>query len=117
MCICDEGEVFVLAKVIPLPVMHNVIVGKVVGLYHALGGLSDIRFDNVDFGLDSKSTMDAFNNPRPNIFEFGLIISACRSLFHLKFTNSKIRFNRRQATLLTRSLKLPHNLFLCTSLY
>lgn len=93
MCICNEGRVFGLAKVIPLPVMHNVIVGEAMGLYHALEWLSDMRFDNVDFALDSKSTMDAFINPRPDISEFGLIISACRSLFNLKFTNSNIKFN------------------------
>ncbi|XP_024630887.1 uncharacterized protein [Medicago truncatula] len=97
MCIRDEGGVFVLAKAIPLQVIHSVHVGEVLGLYYALEWLSDMRFDNVDFALDSKTTVDAFNKSRPDVYEFGLIISACRSLFDLHFTNSKVEFNRRQA--------------------
>jgi len=104
MCIRNEEGVFVLAKVIPLLVMHNIVVGKVVGLYHALEWLSDMRIDNADFAVDSKSTVDAFNNPRPDISEFGLIIYACRSLFNLKFTNSKVEFNQRQANEVTHAL-------------
>jgi len=96
MCIRDEGGVFVLVKAILLPVMHDVHVGEVIGLYYALEWLSDMRFDNVDFALDSKTTEDAFNNCPPDVSEFGLIISVCRSLFDLNFTNSKVEFNRRQ---------------------
>ena len=94
MCVRDEGGVFGLAKVIQLLVMHNVIVGEVVGLYHALEWLSDMRLDNVDFALNSKSTVDAFNNPRPDIYEFGLIIYARRSFLKLKFTSSNVEFNQ-----------------------
>jgi len=53
-----------------------------------------MRFDNVDFALDFKITVDAFHHPRPDISEFGLIISACTKLFSLKFTNYKVEFTR-----------------------
>jgi len=104
MCIRDEGGVFVLAKAIPLPVRHTVHVGEAMGLYYALEWLSDLRFNNVDFALDSKTTVDAFNKPHPDVSEFGLIISACRSLFDLHFTNSKVDFNRRQANEVAHTL-------------
>lgn len=56
-----------------------------------------MRFDNVDFALDSKITVDAFNHPHPDVTEFGLIISACRRLLSSQFTNSKVEFTLRQA--------------------
>jgi len=97
LCIHDDEGVFILAKSIPLPFRYSVNVGEALGLYHALEWLSDMRFDNVDFALDSKITMDAFNHPSPDVIEFGLIISACRRLFSSQFTNSKVEFTRRQA--------------------
>lgn len=104
MCIRDEEGVFVLAKAIPLPVVHSVHVGEAMDLYYALEWLSDMRFDNFDFALDSKTTVDAFNKSRPDVSEFGIIISACRSLFDLHFTNSKVEFNRRQANEVAHTL-------------
>jgi len=73
------------------------LMGEALGLYYVLEWLSDKRFDNVDFKLESKITMDAFNHPRPDVTEFGLIISACRRLFSSQFTNSKVEFTQRQA--------------------
>jgi len=57
-----------------------------------------MRFDHVDFALDSKIIVDAFNHPRLDIPNFGFIISACisLSLFSSKLTNSKVEFNKRQ---------------------
>jgi len=104
MCIRDEEGTFVLAKCIPLSILHTVNVGEALGLYYALEWLSDMRFDNVDFALDSKTIVDAFNHTRPYITEFGLIISACRSMFRLKFTNSKVEFHRRQANEVAHAL-------------
>lgn len=72
--------------------MHTVHVGEA------------MMFDNVDFALDSKTTVDAFNKTRPDVSEFGFIISACRSLFNLHFTNSKVEFNRRQANEVAHTL-------------
>jgi len=72
LCICDEDGVFILAKSIPVPFLHSVNVGEALGLYYALEWLSDMRFDNVDFALDSKITADAFNHPRPDVTEFPL---------------------------------------------
>ena len=39
-------------------------------------------FDNVDFILDSKTVVDAFNGRSNNIIEFGSIIQTCRQLFN-----------------------------------
>jgi len=73
-----------------------------------------MRFNNVDFALDFKITVDAFNHPCLNVTEFGPIISACRILFSSKFTNYKVEFTLAgTATLLTN----PNNLFYYTSLY
>jgi len=99
-----EEATFVLAKCIPLSILHTVNVGEALGLYYALEWLSDMRFDNVDFALDSKTTVDTFNHTRPDIIEFGLVISACRSMFRSKFTNSKVEFNRRQANEVAHAL-------------
>jgi len=104
MCIRDEEGTFVLAKCIPLSILHTVNVGEALGLYYALEWLSDMRFDNVDFALDSKTNVDAFNHTCPDITEFGLIIPACRSMFRSKFTNSKVEFNRRQANEVVHAL-------------
>ena len=72
LCIRDEDGVFILTKSIPVSFLHSVNVGEALGLYYALEWLSDMRFDNVDFALDSKITADAFNHPRPDVTEFPL---------------------------------------------
>jgi len=51
-----------------------------------------MRFDNIDFALDSKTTVDTLNNTRPNISEFGLIIFAYRSLFNLKYSPTQMSY-------------------------
>ena len=89
MCIRDEEGVSVLAKTISLPILHIVNVGESMGLFYALEWLSDIRFDNVDFTLDSKLTADTFNHPHLDIIEFELIISAC-SAWSLKTQMSSL---------------------------
>jgi len=40
--------------------------------------IADLRFDNVDFALDSKRVVDQFRSDIDNNNEFGCIISACR---------------------------------------
>ena len=62
ICARDDEGTFVLANTVSISPMCYVAVGEVVGLFHALQWLSDMHFDNVDFVLDSKITIDAFNH-------------------------------------------------------
>jgi len=55
-----------------------------------------MSFDNVDFEIDSKITRAAFHSCREDVFEFGHIISSCKSLFTTFFTNFRVEFYRRQ---------------------
>jgi len=55
---------------------------------------SDMSFDNVD--IDYKITGDAFHFCRENVFEFGYIITSCKSLFPVFFTNFIGEFSKRQ---------------------
>jgi len=55
-----------------------------------------MQFDNIDFVVDSKLTIDAFNSNHHNVTESGHIIIACQNLFYSHFTNLRVEFNRRQ---------------------
>jgi len=59
--------------------------------------VADLHYDNVDFGLDSKSFVERFNSNLGDSSELGCIIQACRQLFDCIFQNSHVEFNRRQA--------------------
>ena len=78
ICIRDEEEIFVLAKTTSVSPMCLVPARKASCLVKALEWLSDTFFYNVhvDFVLDSKVIMYAFNHCRANVSEFGQIISA-----------------------------------------
>jgi len=58
----------------------------------------------VDFETNSKLTADAFLSTRNDLFDFGCIISSCRSLFSSSFSNSRVEFVRRQANMAAHSL-------------
>ena len=58
--------------------------------------MADLHYDNVDFGLDSKSFVERFNSNLGDSSELGCIIQACRYLFDCNFQNSHVEFNRRQ---------------------
>jgi hypothetical protein len=60
--------------------------------------------ENIDFEVDSKVTKDAFSHRREDIFEFGNIVSASRSLINSKFSNSRVEFIRRQANAVAHNL-------------
>jgi ribonuclease HI len=79
-------------------------VGEALGLHSALQWLSDMQFDNVDFETDSKLTSDAFLATRTDLSEFGCNISSCRSLFSTSFSNSRVKFVRRQANAVAHAL-------------
>jgi hypothetical protein len=56
-----------------------------------------MSLDHIDFVLDSKTVTDMFHHHRPDITEFGQLMSATRRLFTSSFTNSRVEFKRRQA--------------------
>jgi len=79
-------------------------VGEALGLFHAIQWTSDMRMENIDFEVDSKVTKDAFSYRREDISEFGNIVSASRSLFNSKFSNSWVEFVRRQTNAVAHNL-------------
>jgi ribonuclease HI len=104
ICIRDESGIFVLAKVLQFGQIYPVAIGEALGLYHAIQWLQDMRFDNIDFELDSKITRDAFHSRTVDVTEFGTIIGACQNLFSSSFTNSRVEFIRRQANAAAHAL-------------
>jgi len=104
ICVRDAEGTFVLAKTFTYSCVYPVDVGEALGLYDALQWMSDMQFDNVDFETDSKLTVDAFLSSRNDLFEFGYIISSCRSLFSNFFSNTRVKFIRRHANTVAHSL-------------
>jgi ribonuclease HI len=60
ICIRDDEDTFVLAKVIRIFPLCSVSMGEALALYHALEWLSDMSFDHVDVCSNSKVIVDAF---------------------------------------------------------
>jgi len=58
----------------------------------------ELQLTNVDFELDVKKVVDYFNKGSNDIYEFGAIVEECRRSCNLYFENSKVEFNRRQAS-------------------
>jgi len=104
ICIRDDEGTFVLAQTISLSPVHYVATGEALCLFHALRWLSDMQFDDVNVVLDSKITIDTFHHHQVDVTEFGQVISACQSLFNTHFSNSKVKFNRRQANEVAHTL-------------
>jgi len=104
ICIRDESGTFVLAKVLQFGQIYSVPIGEAFGLYHAIQWLQDMRFDNINFELDSKITRDAFHSRTVDVTEFGTIIGACQHLFSFSFTNSRVEFIRRQTNAAAHAL-------------
>jgi len=84
--------------------VNSVEVGEALGLFHAIQWLSDMQMDNIDFEVDSKFTKDAFTARRDDISEFWHIVEASRSMFHSKFSNSRVEFVRRQVNVVAHTL-------------
>jgi ribonuclease HI len=104
VCIRDDEGSFVLAKTINFSPKCSVPLGEALGLLHALQWLRDLRKDNIDFVSDSKIVTEAFHRQRPDVTEFGQVMSVIRSLFTSSFTNSRVEFNRRQANAVAFSM-------------
>jgi ribonuclease HI len=86
-----------LAKTLNFSPSCSVSLGEAMGLFHAIQWLRDMNLDHIDFASDSKIVTDAFHHQRPDITEFGQLMSVIRRLFASSFTNSRVEFNRRQA--------------------
>lgn len=71
---------------------------------HALQWVAELRLDDMDFSLDSKAVMDAFNDVENNSTDFGNIIILCRQLFTNYFHDSKVKFSRRQVNRVAHEL-------------
>jgi len=63
-----------------------------------------MRFDNMDFVVDSKITVDAILSNKVDVTEFGQIIAACQNTLSSFFTNSRVEFNRLQANVVAHGL-------------
>ena len=74
----------------------DVTTGEAAGLPTTLQWVSDLQFDNVDFVLDWQKVVDSFHIGVDDDSELDCIITACRQLFHDKFENSHVEFNRKQ---------------------
>jgi len=90
ICIRKSDGSFVLAKTMLHPCFFPVDMGEALGLYLDLQWLRDMQFDNVDFEMDSKLTVDVFLSDRNDTSEFGCIITSCCSLFNSLFSNSRV---------------------------
>ena len=117
ICVRDAKGIFVLAKTVRYPCTVPVDVGEALGLHSAMQWLSDMQFDNVDFETDSKLTVDAFLSTRNDLFEFGCIISSCRSLFSTFFSNSRVEFVRRQINVVAHALAREATSLASTAVY
>jgi ribonuclease HI len=104
MCIRDSEGTFVLAKTLNFSPLCSVHLGEAMGLFYALQWLRDLGLDHVVVALDSKIVTDAFHHQRPDVTEFGHVMSAARSLFTSSFPNSRVEFNRRQANEVAHAL-------------
>jgi len=76
-----------------------------------------MQFNNVDFVVDSKLTVDDFNSNMNNISEFGHIITTCQDLFSSHFRDSLVKFNRRQANVVAHALAIEVTLSASLAIY
>jgi hypothetical protein len=60
------------------------------GLFFAIQWLRGMNLDHIDFASDSKIVTEAFHHQRPDITEFGQLMTAIRRLFASSFTNSRV---------------------------
>jgi ribonuclease HI len=61
MCIRDDEGWYLLARTLWITPPCTTEVGEALGLLHTIQWVHDLRFDNVDFTLDSKKVVDNFH--------------------------------------------------------
>lgn len=74
MCTLDADGCYVLAKTTWFFQLCSVDIGEALGPYQALQWVIDLGFDDMNFSLDSKVVVGAFNSGSNNNTEFGSII-------------------------------------------
>jgi len=74
--------------------MCHAAVGEALGLFHTSQWISDMQFDNVNFGLNPKITIDAFHQRQVDVTEFGKVILRCWSPFSTYVSNFNVKFNK-----------------------
>lgn len=93
-----------LRELIGFP-LCDVTVGEAVGLHTVMQWVSDLRFENVDFVLDSHY-VDSFHTEVDDDSELCCIIIARRQLFQDSFQNSHVEFNKRPANVVAHELEM-----------
>jgi len=86
-----------LAKITQFSPLRDVDVSEVMSPYTTFdwaAKLAKLRFDSVDFLLDSKKIVDSFRTCIDNVTEFGCIIYVCKLLFQNNFQNPCIEFSQ-----------------------
>jgi hypothetical protein len=67
------------------------------GLSQVLSWVAELGFDGMDFLLDYKIVVDAFNGGNKHNTKFDIIIQHCRQVFSSCCHNYVVEFSRRQA--------------------
>lgn len=117
ICLHDDDGAYVLAKTMSISPMSSGDVSEALGLFHAIQWLFDVCFDNVDFVVNSKTTVDAFNSNRTDVTKFGHISASCGGLYSSHFTNSSVEFNRRQTNVVDHVLASETTLSASPNIY
>ena len=76
ICIRDDQDEFVIAKIYCFYPLCDVDVSEAAGLHTTMYWLAALHYDHVDFVLDSKSVVDCFNSNLQDSSELGCIIQA-----------------------------------------
>jgi len=74
MCIRDSNGSFVLARTKWFSPLCLVELGETMGISQALQWVAELGFDGIDFSLDFKIMIDAFNGGSKHNSEFGSVI-------------------------------------------
>ena len=104
LCIRDEFGEFIKAKTLWSNPICSSDIGEALGLSHAIQWVHELQLPNVYFELDAKKFVDYFNRGRNDISEFGAIVDECKRRCSVYFENSKMEFNRRQASVVAHTL-------------
>jgi len=73
MYIKDDEGWYALARTLWITPLCTTKVGKSLGSLQAIQWVHDLRFDNVDFTLDSKKMIDNFHKESIDVTEFGAV--------------------------------------------
>ncbi|KAL8544614.1 hypothetical protein ACS0TY_005005 [Phlomoides rotata] len=103
MIVRDDERGFVVCRSLLVDGLFDVDEGEAMALYEALLWLLNLGLDNVIVQVDSKTVVNAFNNPSLNISSFGDYISRSKLLLMFK-PNIYVHFVRRNANVLAHRL-------------